>query len=92
MHHAPTSQFAVPYRYAQPHSQILIAECTKEWARQQVKAGVYPARSIWIPGCCAGSDARPEIGDLFAPDDRWKGPTPLHAVSDDRMPWQRAHA
>lgn len=89
MHHAHTSQFTAHFRYAQPRSQILIAECTREWARQQVKAGVYPKGSIWIPGCCEGSGARPEIGDLFAPDERWKRATPLLVVPEQNLPWQK---
>jgi len=77
------------YRFAQPHSQILLAECTREWARNQVRAGVYPKGSIWIPGCPLGREANPALGDLFAPDERWKGPTPLLAVPDEKLPWQK---
>lgn len=89
MYDGPTSQFTTYYTVKQPRSRILIAECTKEWARAQVKAGAYPRGSIWYPGCCVGGEARPEIGDLFAPDDTWKRPTPLHYVKDDHLPHRR---
>lgn len=76
------------YGFRQPRSPVLVAECTKAWARDQVRQGVHPKRSIWIPGCCVGDASRPDIGDLFGPDETWKPARPLDAVSDDHLPHQ----
>lgn len=77
------------YTMRQPRSDVLLAECTKEWARKQVRAGAYPRQSIWYPGCCEGAGARPEIGDLFGPDPSWQPAKLLDFVSPDHLPEQR---
>lgn len=62
------------YGYRQPKSAVLERRCTKEWARQLVNQGVHPRGSIWCPGSL---NDKPEIGDLFGPDDDWKPARPL---------------
>lgn len=76
----------VLYGMRQPRSPVLVAECTKSWAWQQIQAGAYPKGAIWYPGCCEGAGARPDIGDLFGPDPNWKPARPIDAVPDDRLP------
>ncbi|WP_149299138.1 hypothetical protein [Aureimonas fodinaquatilis] len=76
------------YDYRQPRSSVILRECTKSFAREQVNRGVHPKGSIWVPGNCEGSHARPEMGDLFGPDPAWKPATPLNAVPDDHIPYQ----
>lgn len=68
------------YVYSSPKSKILEGKCTKDWARQLVNQGVHPRGSIWCPGPLKGLDgeeARPDIGDLYGPDDEWKPAKPL---------------
>lgn len=62
------------YRYRAPKSAVLERRCTKDWARQLVNQGVHPRGSIWCPGPVSD---KPEIGDLFAPDENWKEAVPL---------------
>jgi len=80
----------IHYGYRQPRSRVLLAECTKEWAREQVRRGMYPKGSIWVPGPCEGPGANPGLGDLFGPDPTWKPAFVLNAVKDDHLPYQHA--
>ncbi len=59
------------YAYRMPRSKILEMNITKEKARRLVACGVFPVRSIWIPGC-VGEGERPDIGDLFEADETWR--------------------
>lgn len=88
MYDGPAPQAKVYYTYRQPRSKILLSECTSAWARDQVRRGAFPKGSIWVPGSTTGQDARPDLGDLFAPDPLWKPPVPLNVVSDDHLPFQ----
>lgn len=72
------------YGYRPPASKIIEGNCTKEWARQLVEQGTHPRGSIWCPGSLtdgAGDRARPDIGDLYAPDPSWAGAFPLNSKS-----------
>lgn len=75
----PTRQTGKLYGYRAPRSRILEKRCTKDWARRLVEQGVHPRGSIWCPGPI---DDRPDIGDLYAPDDTWKPAVPLVPAND----------
>lgn len=62
------------YGYHQPRSQMIEHNLTKERAWQLIDGGVHPRGCIWCPGEFGD---KPAIGDLFAPDDKWRGPFPL---------------
>lgn len=83
--YAPARVF---FTFRQPRSDVILRECTKSFAREQVKRGIHPKGSIWIPGCCEGSHAQPEVGDLFGPDPTWKPAKPLDAISPEYLPYQ----
>jgi len=70
------------YRFRQPHSSVIASECTREWFRRQVDGGFFPKQSIWIPGSCVGAGSRPDIGDVFAPDPKWKPAVSLASPSE----------
>jgi len=58
------------YRYRVPKSKVIERNCTKQWARDLVKNGVHPKGSIW----CPGGKERPDIGNLYGPDEAWNRP------------------
>lgn len=62
------------YSYKSPKSELLESRVTKEYGRQLVDSGVHPRGSIWLPG---DINDRPDIGDLYGPDPKWKLPVPL---------------
>ena len=64
----------VLYGYKPPKSKIIEKRCTKEWARRLVDEKVHPRGSIWCPGAIGD---KPEIGDLYGPDDQWQNAQPL---------------
>ena len=70
----PASAPSGVYGYHQPRSQMIEHNLTKERAWQLIDGGVHPRGSIWCPGRFG---EKPEIGDLFAPDEKWRGPFPL---------------
>jgi hypothetical protein len=68
------------FGFRKPNSKLLEPTCTKEWGRQLVDHGAHPRGSIWVPGPLfeEGKRARPNIGELYAPDPEWKHAVPLN--------------
>lgn len=67
------------FGFKPPASKVLEKACTKDYAAQLVRNGVYPRGSIWIPGPY-GENAH--VGRLFAPDENWQNATPIHASAE----------
>lgn len=70
--------------YRKPNAPLLERNITKEYAFRLIDQGVHPRGSIWCPGPL---DNRPDIGDLFAPDPKWK---PARSIDwkSDTQPYQ----
>jgi len=66
------------FSYRAPKSKILERNITKDYARRLVDNGVYPRGSIWTP---SEVNDRPDIGDLFAPDEKWAYPKPVNSIN-----------